>query len=70
LWKKKLYSKDPHAGLEAFKLLNRYLVGKPVQPVVGEELASSIKIDISAIPKHREPVWTSRKLTAQLLVNI
>jgi hypothetical protein len=53
LWKKKLYHKDPHVALEAFKLANHYLFGKPVQPVVGEELAPPIKIDISAIPKHR-----------------
>jgi hypothetical protein len=52
LWKQKLYSKDPHVAFEAFKLANHYLFGKPVQPVVGEELAPPIKIDISAIPTH------------------
>jgi hypothetical protein len=56
LWKKKLYHKDPHVALEAFKLANHYLFGKPVQPVVGEELAPPIKIDISAIPKHHKRV--------------
>ena len=56
LWKQKLYSKDPHVALEAFKLANHYLFGKPVRPVVGEELAPPIKIDISAIPKYRERV--------------
>jgi hypothetical protein len=53
LWKQKLYHKDPHVALEAFRLANHYLFGKPVQPVVGEELAPPIKIDISAIPKYR-----------------
>ena len=52
LWKQKLYSKDPRVALEAFKLANHYLFGKPVHPVVGEELAPPIKIDISAIPTH------------------
>jgi hypothetical protein len=42
-------------ALEAFKLAHHYLVGKPVQPVVGEELAPPIKIVISAIPKFRVP---------------
>ena len=50
LWKKKLYSKDPHVALEAFKLAIHYMFGKPVQPVASEELAPPIKIDISAIP--------------------
>jgi len=31
------------------------MFGKPAQPVVGEELAPPIKIDISAIPKFRVP---------------
>jgi hypothetical protein len=38
------------------KLANAYLFRKPVQAVVGEELAPPIKIDISAIPKHHERV--------------
>jgi len=50
LWKKKLYSKDPHVALEAFKLAIHYMFGKLVQPVASEELAPPIKIDISAIP--------------------
>jgi hypothetical protein len=55
LWKQKLYSKNPQVAFEAFKLANHYLFGKPVQPVVGEELAPPIKIDISAIPKRHVP---------------
>jgi hypothetical protein len=39
---------------EAFKLAQSYMFGKPVQPVVGEEMAPPIKIDISAIPMKRE----------------
>jgi hypothetical protein len=31
------------------------MFGKPVQPVVGEELAPPIKIDISAIPTRHVP---------------
>jgi hypothetical protein len=50
LWKKKLYSNDPHVALEVFKLAIHYMFGKPVQPVASEELAPPIKIDISAIP--------------------
>jgi hypothetical protein len=50
LWKKKLYSKDPHVALEVFKLASHYMSGKPVQPVASEEFAPPIKIDISAIP--------------------
>jgi hypothetical protein len=36
--------------MKAFELMLHYRFGKPVQPVVGEELAPPIKIDISAIP--------------------
>ena len=53
LWKKKLYSKDPHIAMKAFELMLNYRFGKPVQPVASEELAPPIKIDISAIPKFR-----------------
>jgi hypothetical protein len=55
-WKKWLGHRDEHIAFEAFKLALSYLYGKPVQPVVGEELAPPIKIDISAIPSYREPV--------------
>jgi hypothetical protein len=50
LWKKKLYSKDPHIATKALELVLHYKYGKPIQPIVGEELAPPIKIDISAIP--------------------
>jgi hypothetical protein len=53
LWKKKLYHRDPHIALKAFELANHYLFGKPIQPIVGDELAPPIKIDISAISKYR-----------------
>jgi hypothetical protein len=53
LWNKMLQSKDPHIAMKAFELALHYMFGKPVQPIVGEELAPPIKIDISAIPKHR-----------------
>jgi hypothetical protein len=36
--------------------VNLYLFGKPVQLVLGEELAPPIMIDISAIPRRRERV--------------
>ena len=55
LWKKKLYSKDPHIAIKALELVLHYKYGKPVQPIVGEELAPPIKIDISAIRKFRVP---------------
>jgi hypothetical protein len=55
-WKKWLKHPDEHNAFEAFKLALSYLYGKPVQPVVGEELAPPIKIDISAIPSYRVPV--------------
>ena len=53
LWKKKLYSKNPHVAMKAFEMAMQYMFGKPVQPVAGEEMAPPIKIDISAIPKFR-----------------
>jgi hypothetical protein len=53
-WEHYLKHSDPHLRFEAFKLANSYLFGKPVQPVVGEELTPPIKIDISAIPQYRE----------------
>jgi hypothetical protein len=56
LRKQKLYSKDPQIAMKAFELAIHYMFGKPVQPVASEELAPPIKIDISAIPKHRERV--------------
>ena len=52
LWKQKLYSKNPHVAMKAFELAIHYMFGRPVQPVVGEDSAPPIKIDISAIPKH------------------
>jgi hypothetical protein len=55
LWKKKLYSKDPHIAMKAFEMAVHYMFGKPVQPVAGEELAPPIKIDISAIPTRHVP---------------
>jgi len=51
-------SKDDRIRLEILKLALSYQYGKPVQPVVGEELAPPIKIDISAIPSHRVPAKT------------
>jgi hypothetical protein len=51
-WNKWLRHRNPHIAFAAFKLANFYLFGKPVQPVVSEELAPPIRIDISAIP-HR-----------------
>jgi hypothetical protein len=50
LWKKKLYSKDEHIATKALEMALHYKYGKPVQPIVGEEFAPPIKIDISAIP--------------------
>ena len=52
LWKQKLYSKNPHVAMKAFELAIHYMFGRPVQPVVGEDFAPPMKIDISAIPKH------------------
>lgn len=51
MWWKQLRSKDPHIAYKAFELMLHYRFGKPVQPIVGEENAPPIKIDISAIPK-------------------
>jgi hypothetical protein len=53
LLNKKLESKDEHIAMKALEVCMHYMFGKPVQPIVGEELAPPIKIDISAIPKHR-----------------
>jgi hypothetical protein len=50
LWKKKLYSKDPHIAIKALELVLHYKYGKRIQPIVGEELAPPLKINISAIP--------------------
>jgi hypothetical protein len=50
LWDKHLHSKDKHIAIKAFEMANHYMYGKPVQPIVGEEMAPPIKIDISAIP--------------------
>jgi hypothetical protein len=56
LWNKKLRSKNEHVSMKALELALHYMFGKPVQPIVGEELAPPIKIDISAIPQHRKRV--------------
>jgi hypothetical protein len=53
MWWKQLRSRDPHIAYKAFELMLHYRFGKPVQPIVGEENAPPIKIDISAIPKFR-----------------
>ena len=55
-WKKWLGHRDQHIAFEAFKLALSYLYGKPVQPLVGEEDAPPVHIDISAIPMKRERV--------------
>jgi hypothetical protein len=55
-WNYYLKHADRHIRFEAFKLANSYLFGKPVQPVLGEELAPPVHIDISAIPRKRERV--------------
>jgi hypothetical protein len=54
VWRKFLNHRDQRIRWEAFKLAQSYMFGKPVQPVVDEEMAPPIKIDISAIPKKRE----------------
>ena len=51
-WMKYLNCKDWHISWKAFELMCHYRFGKPVQPIVGEEFAPPIKIDISAIPQH------------------
>jgi hypothetical protein len=53
LWNQKLQHEDAHIAMKALELALHYMFGKPVQPIVGEELAPPIKIDISAIPQHR-----------------
>jgi hypothetical protein len=50
LWKKNLYHKEHSIAIKAFEMAMHYMYGKPVQPIVGEEFAPPIKIDISAIP--------------------
>lgn len=52
-WKKKLNSKDEHIALKAFELVLHYRFGKPVQPIVGDELAPPIQINVSAMPQFR-----------------
>ena len=56
LWNDKLNHEDPHISIKALEMALHYMFGKPVQPVIGEELAPPIKIDISAIPQHRKRV--------------
>jgi hypothetical protein len=53
-WEHHLKHKDPQIRFRAFELANAYLFGKPVMPVVGEEPAPPVHIDISAIPRRRE----------------
>lgn len=55
LWKNAIYAKDRSTRMKAFEMANHYLFGKPVLTVGGHEDALPIKIDISAIPQHREP---------------
>lgn len=52
-WKKKLDSKDEHISMKALELVLHYRFGKPVQPIVGDELAPPIQINVSAIPQFR-----------------
>jgi len=52
-------SHDDRIRLEVLKLALAYQFGKPIQPVISEEPAPPIKIDISAIPRHGERVTTS-----------
>jgi hypothetical protein len=49
-WRRFLNHKDSSIAWKAFELYHEYRFGKPVQMVVGEELAPPIRIDISAIP--------------------
>ena len=49
-WRRFLNHKDSSIAWKAFELYHEYRFGKPLQAVVGEELAPPIKIDISAIP--------------------
>jgi hypothetical protein len=56
MWWKELHNKDPHIRFKAFEMMLHYRFGKPVQPIVGEENAPPVKIDISAIPKFRVKV--------------
>ena len=55
-WKKWLGHRDQHIAFEAFKLALAYLYGKLIQPIVGEDVAPPVHIDISAIPFRRERV--------------
>ena len=50
VWAKHLRSRDAHISIKALELILHYKYGKPIQPIVGEEPAAPIKIDISAIP--------------------
>jgi hypothetical protein len=63
-WKKWLGHRDQHIAFEAFKLALFYLYGKPIQPLVDEEPAPPIRIDISAIPFRRERVDGNKPLSA------
>lgn len=46
--------RDPRVRLDIVKLALSYLYGKPMQS--GEEDAPPMRIDISAIPRNREPI--------------
>ena len=69
-WNKWLRHRDPHIAFAAFKLANFYLFGKPMQPVVGEEDAPPVHIDISAIPFRRGRVDGNKPLSGKDLVRI
>jgi len=49
-----LRSRDPRVRLEVLKLALSYQYGKPAQPIVGDDALPPVKIDVSAIPSHRE----------------
>jgi hypothetical protein len=53
-WERYLNHTNPQVAWNAFKLYNEYRFGTPVQPVVDEEPAQPIRIDISALPFRRK----------------
>lgn len=48
-WKYFWNHPDPAWRWKAFELLHHYRFGKPVQPVVGDEISPPVRIDVSAV---------------------
>jgi hypothetical protein len=55
-WEFHLKHEVSSTRFRTFEMVNHYLFGKPVMPVIGSEDQPPVRIDISAIPHKRERV--------------